>query len=79
MNKFVGAVALALVLSFGGWTVGAPALAMPPTVTNSPGYDARLAGSKQAYSQAWQRSYMPATPQIPRRATRRAKPQSPYR
>jgi hypothetical protein len=50
MKKFVGMVAVALVLPLGGLTLVAPALARPPTVTNSPGYQARLAESRQALS-----------------------------
>ena len=48
MNKLVGMVAAALVLSLGGPALVAPAFARPPTVTNSPGYQARLAESRKA-------------------------------
>ena len=50
MKKFVGTVAMALLLSLGGTALVAPALARPPTVTNSPGYQARLAESRKALS-----------------------------
>jgi hypothetical protein len=50
MKKFVGTVAVTLVLSLGGVAVVAPALARPPNVTNSPGYQARLAESRKALS-----------------------------
>ena len=38
--------AVATLVSFGGWI--APAIAAPPTVTPSPGYDARLQESRAA-------------------------------
>jgi hypothetical protein len=50
MKKFVGMVAVALVLPLCAPALGAPALARPPTVTNSPGYQARLAESRKALS-----------------------------
>jgi hypothetical protein len=50
MKKIVGTLALALALSLGGLALVAPALARPPTVTNSPGYQARLAESRKALS-----------------------------
>jgi hypothetical protein len=50
MKKFVGTVAAALVLGLGAPALVAPALARPPTVTNSPGYQARLAESRKALS-----------------------------
>jgi hypothetical protein len=50
MKKFVGTVAAALLLSLGGTALVAPAHARPPTVTNSPGYQARLAESRKALS-----------------------------
>jgi hypothetical protein len=36
------------VVAFGGWASMAPARAAPPTVTPSPGYDARLQEQKAA-------------------------------
>ena len=50
MKEIVGTVALALALSLVGSALVAPALARPPTVTNSPGYQARLAESRKALS-----------------------------
>ena len=50
MKKFVRTVAMALVLSPGGLALVAPAHARPPNVTNSPGYQARLAESRKALS-----------------------------
>jgi hypothetical protein len=50
----LGAVAvMAFGLAWTGSICASPALARPPTVTVSPGYDARLAESRQAWS-AWQ-------------------------
>jgi hypothetical protein len=46
MMKLIGAGAAVLVLTFGGGPQ--PAQARPPTVTNSPGYEARLAESRKA-------------------------------
>ena len=48
MTKVGGIAAVTLVLSFGGWILVVPAQARPPTVMNSPGYDARLAESRAA-------------------------------
>ena len=50
MKKFVGMVAATLVLSLGAPALVGPAFARPPTVTNSPGYQARLAESRKALS-----------------------------
>jgi hypothetical protein len=50
MKQFVGTVAAALVLGLGAPALVEPALARPPTVTNSPGYEARLAESRKALS-----------------------------
>jgi hypothetical protein len=46
MKRFRAAFAVAIVLAFGGWA--APAMSAPPTVTPSPGYDARLQQSRAA-------------------------------
>jgi hypothetical protein len=46
-------VAVLLGLAWTGSILASPALARPPTVTVSPGYDARLAESRQAWA-AWQ-------------------------
>jgi hypothetical protein len=56
MKRFHAILAAAAVLSFGGGTLFTPAVAAPPTVTPSPGYDARLAEQRAAGS-------APMTPQ----------------
>jgi hypothetical protein len=48
MRRFSAAVAIAAVLSFGGWVSMVPARSAPPTVTPSPGYDARLQEQRNA-------------------------------
>jgi uncharacterized protein involved in exopolysaccharide biosynthesis len=40
--------AVAVVAALGGWAAMAPASAAPPTVTPSPGYDARLQEQRAA-------------------------------
>ena len=67
MTKVGGIAAVTLVLSFGGWILVVPAQARPPTVMNSPGYDARLAESRAAL----------AAPQAPVRYYKRVKVQTP--
>jgi hypothetical protein len=42
MKRYDASLAVAVVLSLSGWIFVAPANAAPPTVTPSPGYDARL-------------------------------------
>ena len=49
--KLVSAkLAIAAGLAFGGWALLTPASAAPPTVTPSPGYDARLQQQHAAQS-----------------------------
>jgi len=48
MRRFSAALAIAAVLSFGGWVSMVPARSAPPTVTPSPGYDARLQEQRNA-------------------------------
>ena len=48
---------LAVVTALGGWAMLAPVLAAPPTVTPSPGYDARLQEQRAA-----QTVYVPVVP-----------------
>jgi hypothetical protein len=67
MTKVGGIAAVTLVLSFGGWILVVPAQARPPTVMNSPGYDARLAASRAAL----------AAPQAPVRYYKRVKVRTP--
>ena len=67
MTKVGGIAAVTLVLSFGGWILVVPAQARPPTVMNSPGYDARLAESRAAL----------AAPQAPVRYYKKVKVRTP--
>ena len=48
MNRFYASCAIAAVAALGSWTSMAPANAAPPTVTPSPGYDARLQEQRAA-------------------------------
>ena len=66
MKRFYAKCAMIAVAVLGGWTLLAPAQAAPPTVTPSPGYDARLQQQRAALTAA------PApTPMAPRRVKRR--------
>ena len=62
MKRFF--VALAAIAVFGGMALIAPARAVPPTVTPSPGYDARLQEQRSATT-----IYTPYTPAPARRPT----------
>jgi hypothetical protein len=66
MNRFYAKSAIAAVVALGGWTWVAPVHAAPPTVTPSPGYDARLQQQRAASSVA-----APVAPIVPRRIKRR--------
>ena len=68
MSKGGAAAAATLVLALGGWLSVVPALARPPTIMNSPGYDARLAESRAA---------LQAAPQAPVRYYKRVKVRTP--
>jgi hypothetical protein len=48
MNRFYSTAAIAAVVVFGGWASMVPVSAAPPTVTPSPGYDARLQQQRAA-------------------------------
>src|ERR1700737_4571363 len=48
MKRFFASFAIAVVVALGGWASLAPANAAPPTVTPSPGYDARLQEQRAA-------------------------------
>ena len=48
MKRFDPSLAVAALVPFGGWAFVAPASAAPPTVTPSPGYDARLQEQRAA-------------------------------
>ena len=65
MKRLYGLTAWAAVASVGGWALIAPAKAAPPTVTPSPGYDARL--QKQRAASQPVESPKPAYDPAPRR------------
>jgi hypothetical protein len=48
MKRFYASLALAALVGLGGWASLLPASAAPPTVTPSPGYDARLQEQRAA-------------------------------
>jgi hypothetical protein len=48
MKRFYASLAIAAVVALAGWASLAPANAAPPTVTPSPGYDARLQEQRAA-------------------------------
>jgi hypothetical protein len=48
MTRFDASLAAAAIAALGGWVLVAPANAAPPTVTPSPGYDARLQEQRTA-------------------------------
>jgi hypothetical protein len=48
MKRYAASLAVAALLSLGGWVLLAPASAAPPTVTPTPGYDARLQEQRAA-------------------------------
>jgi hypothetical protein len=48
MKRFCASLAIAALMALGGWASLAPANAAPPTVTPSPGYDARLQEQRAA-------------------------------
>ena len=48
MKRSYAGLAIAAVVAVGGWAWVTPAHAAPPTVTPSPGYDARLQASRAA-------------------------------
>jgi hypothetical protein len=52
MKLIHAASVMAVVVVVGGWILTAPASAAPPTVTPSPGYDARLQEQRAAQSYA---------------------------
>jgi hypothetical protein len=59
MNRFYASCVIAAVAALGSWTSIAPANAAPPTVTPSPGYDARLQEQRAA-----QTIYEPVAPAV---------------
>ena len=48
MKRSCASLAIAAAVALGGWPLMAPANAAPPTVTPSPGYDARLQEQRAA-------------------------------
>jgi len=48
MKRFYASCAVAAAVALGGWASVMPASAAPPTVTPSPGYDARLQEQRRA-------------------------------
>jgi hypothetical protein len=68
MNRFHASWVIAVVAAFGGRAV--PANAAPPTVTPSPGYDARL--QEQRAAQAVHQPAAPVVKPVPRRRVKRA-------
>ena len=56
-----------LAASLAGWALLVPAHAAPPTVTPSPGYDARLQEQRAASRTAQQPTAPVVTPTTPRR------------
>ena len=70
MKRLCVILAVAAGTALGGWVSLAPAYAAPPTVTPSPGYDARLQEQRGAAA-----TYQPETPPAkaaPRRRLKRA-------
>ena len=65
MKRFYASLAIAAVMALVGWASLTPADAAPPTVTPSPGYDARLQEQRAA-----QRNYEPVV-RYPRPVSRR--------
>lgn len=79
MTKVGSVVAATLLSALGTAAAVAPVEARPPTVQSSPGYQARLAESRKAYTDAWnawqaQPPAPSATRPTPRRAKRHAAP-----
>jgi len=70
MKRFYTKSAMVAIVALGGWTLMAPAQAAPPTVTPSPGYDARLQQQRAALTAA-QPAVPAPTPIAPRRVKRR--------
>ena len=72
MKRFYASCAVAAVVAFGGWASMAPASAAPPTVTPSPGYDARLQEQRAAAArEIYEPVIRPAEPLSRRHVSRR--------
>jgi hypothetical protein len=62
MKRFCAGFAVAAGVALGGWVSMMPATAAPPTVTPSPGYDARLQEQHAASATAAPVIYQPVAP-----------------
>jgi hypothetical protein len=69
MKRNYAALAVAAMAVLGGWALVAPASAAPPTVTPSPGYDARL--QEQRNVRAVHAPVLPVARPLSRRHARR--------
>ena len=67
MRRLSAALAVTAMLSFGGWITIPPARSAPPTVTPSPGYDARSQEQRNALTV--RQSDMSVSRRVPRRRT----------
>jgi hypothetical protein len=70
MKRCCASLAIAVVAALGGWASLAPANAAPPTVTPSPGYDARLQEQRAARTTYYQPAVPYARPVSRRRVKR---------
>jgi len=62
MTRFCAAVVVAMVVALGSGALLVPARAAPPTVTPSPGYDARLQEQHAAQAATAPVIYQPVAP-----------------
>jgi hypothetical protein len=69
MKRFYGSFAIAMVVALGGGVSMMPAHAAPPTVTPSPGYDARLQEQRTART-VHQQPIVPAPKPVSRRGAK---------
>lgn len=74
MKRFHANWAVAAVVALAGWTLLDQANAAPPTVTPSPGYDARLQQQRAAASKAYEPA-APAQKPVAKRRVKRTNPQ----
>jgi hypothetical protein len=76
MKRFYARLAIAAAVALCGWALVMPANAAPPTVTPSPGYDARLQEQRAAAArEIYEPVIRPPVPVSPRHVSRRhAKP-----
>jgi hypothetical protein len=69
MKRSYARLAIVAVVAFGGWVSLMPANAAPPTVTPSPGYDARL--QEQRAQRTTYEPVLRAPKPVPRRHVKR--------